>query len=153
MATSLRKWIISITLLLFLVTESGCVGIIVGAIVIKKKRDRARAAAEVAEEEKNPSSIIPSIDVIGLPPKKDEEVVEVPAPKPVPANAETVPAKEEKPGIAPVTNAQEQPVSILTKPAAEETPLSALRYLGIAFGFIFVSVLAARVIQIIRSRS
>ena len=149
MATSLRKWIISITLLLFLVTESGCVGIVVGAIIIKKKRDRARAAAEVAEEEKNPSSIIPSIDVIGLSPKKDEEVVEVPAPKPVPANAETVPAKEEKPEIVPAS-ITEQPVSILTQPAAEETPLSALRYLCIAFGFIFVSVLAARTIQIIR---
>jgi hypothetical protein len=145
MATSLRKWIISITLLLFLVMESGCVGIIVGAVVIKKKRARARAAAEEVKAEQNPSTIVPQT----VTPTDDTNTVEVPAPKPVPANAETVPAKEEKPEIVPAS-ITEQPVSILTQPVVEETPLSALRYLGLAFGFIFVSVLAARVIQIIR---
>jgi hypothetical protein len=106
MATKRIRLMVLSILTLFLLSSSGCVGIIVGAVIIKKKRDRARAAAEVVEEEKNPASVIPSIPE----PKSEPDTLEIPAPAPLP------------PTDAGVEGNTVGAVEEVVKPAAEITP-------------------------------
>ena len=101
MATDFKKLIIIATLALFMVTETGCVGLLVTGIIIKKKRDRAAAAK--ALEEAVPEREAEALTV-GIPVEVKEEV---PAKDPIPPEKVSILTKPE----------------IKPEPAAEKTSL------------------------------